>query len=61
MRFHKLGLKQEILRAIEEYGPGNVAFVRMEATTTLIGGQPFSMQNLREVNHVAREKGLLLD
>src|SRR5271157_2084921 len=29
--------------AIAEAGPGNVSFVRMEATTNLIGGQPFSM------------------
>jgi tryptophanase len=27
--------------------PGNVSFVRMEATTNLIGGQPFSLENLR--------------
>ena len=33
----------------------NVAFIRMEATTNLIGGQPFSMQNLRDVNAIARE------
>jgi tryptophanase len=35
--------------AIQEAGKENVSFVRMEATTNLIGGQPFSMQNLREV------------
>jgi tryptophanase len=32
----------------------------MEATTNLIGGQPFSMQNLREVNEIAKKHGLLL-
>ena len=38
------------LKAVfEEYGSEGVAFVRMEASTNLIGGQPFSMQNMREV------------
>ncbi len=50
----------KLRKAIEEVGPENVAFVRMEATTNLIGGQPFSMQNLREVNEVARKNGLLM-
>lgn len=36
-------------RAVREFGPERVAFVRMEATTNLIGGQPFSMENLRAV------------
>ncbi len=38
---------------IGEYGAGKIAFVRMEATTNLIGGQPFSIANLREVRAVA--------
>jgi tyrosine phenol-lyase len=50
----------KLKRAIAEHGPENVAFVRMEATTNLIGGQPFSMQNLRDVKTVAKEHGLLL-
>ena len=33
--------------AIDKAGPANVSFVRMEATTNLIGGQPFSLANLR--------------
>lgn len=38
------------LKAVfEEYGSEGVAFVRMEASTNLIGGQPFSMQNMRDV------------
>ncbi len=50
----------KLRKAIEDVGPENVAFVRMEATTNLIGGQPFSMENLRKVNEVARKYGLLM-
>jgi len=39
--------------AIEKYGADKIPFVRMEATTNLVGGQPFSLQNLREVKKVA--------
>ncbi len=38
---------------IKEYGPKKISFVRMEATTNLIGGQPFSMANLKEVRQIA--------
>jgi tryptophanase len=38
--------------AIDKAGPKNVSFVRMEATTNLIGGQPFSLANLREVKEL---------
>ncbi|MFY9218719.1 MAG: beta-eliminating lyase-related protein, partial [Tepidanaerobacteraceae bacterium] len=34
---------------IQEHGPDKIAFVRMEAGTNLIGGQPFSLENLAEV------------
>ncbi|TLN00177.1 tryptophanase, partial [bacterium] len=46
--------------AIEEYGPEHIAYVRMEATTNLIGGQPFSLQNLREVKAMAGSFGIPL-
>jgi tyrosine phenol-lyase len=39
-------------QAIETYGPKQIAFVRMEATTNLIGGQPFSLCNLRQVREI---------
>jgi tryptophanase len=44
----------------KEYGKDHVAFVRMEASTNLIGGQPFSMQNLREVKKIAEENDTML-
>lgn len=40
---------------IDKHGPAKISFVRMECTTNLIGGQPFSMQNLREVSALARK------
>jgi tryptophanase len=45
---------------IKQHGRKNVAFIRMEATTNLIGGQPFSMQNLRDVEKIARKNGILM-
>ena len=38
--------------AIKEHGVDKIPFVRMEATTNLIGGQPFSMANLRAVKEL---------
>lgn len=43
-----------------EYGAERVAFVRMEASTNLIGGQPFSMQNMRDVKKVCEENGTMM-
>jgi tryptophanase len=46
--------------AIDEAGPANVSFVRMEATTNLIGGQPFSLENLRQVKALVEPLGIFL-
>ncbi len=45
---------------IAHQGVHNIPFVRMEASTNLIGGQPFSLANLREVRQIAREHGIPL-
>jgi tryptophanase len=45
---------------IKTWGVDNVAFVRMEAGTNLIGGQPFSMANLKEISGICKDKGLTL-
>ncbi|MCK9562841.1 MAG: tryptophanase [Bacteroidales bacterium] len=45
---------------ITKYGKGKIAFIRMEASTNLIGGQPFSMQNMRDVHKIAKENGILM-
>ncbi len=39
--------------AVKKYGVEHISYVRMEATTNLIGGQPFSMKNLRDVREKA--------
>jgi tryptophanase len=43
---------------IAEYGASNIPFVRMEATTNLIGGQPFSLGNLKAVREIAKAHGI---
>ena len=43
---------------IDRYGAKNIPFVRMEATTNLIGGQPFSLENLRGVRAMAQANGI---
>jgi tryptophanase len=51
---------RQLLDVIRKYGKDKIAFVRMEATTNLIGGQPFSMANLREIRRICSEHGLML-
>jgi len=45
---------------ISRWGAENVAYIRFEAGTNLIGGQPFSMANLREVAAIAKEHNILV-
>ncbi len=45
---------------IAKAGKDNVSYVRMEAGTNLIGGQPFSIANMREVRKVCDDHGLLI-
>lgn len=45
---------------IEEHGAEKIAFVRMEAGTNLIGGQPFSLENLTKVSEVCNKHNLIL-
>lgn len=46
---------QKFKDVIKKYGVDKIPFVRMEATTNLLGGQPFSLENLREVKKIASE------
>jgi len=45
-------------KAIATYGAEHIPFIRMEASTNLIGGQPFSVANLRQVREVAQRHGI---
>lgn len=45
---------------IANNGSDKIAFVRMEAGTNLIGGQPFSLKNLKDVKAVCKEHNILL-
>jgi tryptophanase len=46
--------------AMAEAGTENIAFVRIEAGTNLIGGQPVSLRSMREVSAFCKQHGLLL-
>ncbi|HKM17153.1 MAG: tryptophanase [Firmicutes bacterium] len=50
----------KLRRAVEEHGAGRIAFVRMEAGTNLIGGQPFSLGNLEQVKALCDQFGIPL-
>ena len=45
---------------IQQHGSDKIAFVRMEAGTNLIGGQPFSLENLSDVRKLCSQHGILL-
>jgi tyrosine phenol-lyase len=46
--------------AVKTYGAEKISYVRMEATTNLIGGQPFSLENLRQVKEMATKYNIPL-
>jgi len=45
---------------IEKHGADNIAFVRIEAGTNLIGGQPVSLKNMQEVRKICDTYGIML-
>ena len=49
---------EKLDKVIQETGVENIPFIRMEASTNLIGGQPFSLQNMREVRKIADKYGI---
>ena len=51
---------EKVKNAIKKYGKEKIAYIRMEATTNLLGGQPFSMENFKEVKKLCDEYGILL-
>lgn len=51
---------EKLEETIKHHGASNIPFIRMEASTNLIGGQPFSVQNLRDVRAMADKYGIRL-
>lgn len=49
---------QKLEQVIQEKGAGKIAFVRLEAGTNLIGGQPVSLENIKAVSDVCRKHQL---
>lgn len=45
---------------ISKHGAAKIAYVRMETGTNLIGGQPHSLANLREVSGICKKNGIML-
>lgn len=50
----------KLVALVEEVGADRIPFVRMEAGTNLIGGQPISLANMRAVREVCTRYGLKL-
>lgn len=51
---------EKLERRIRELGADQIAFIRIEASLNMAGGQPFSMENLREVKCIAKREGIPL-
>ncbi len=47
-------------KVISDYGADKVGFIRLEASTNLIGGQPFSLANMREVKAIAKKHDIMM-
>ncbi|MCL2579377.1 MAG: tryptophanase [Oscillospiraceae bacterium] len=48
----------KLKEAIARLGKDNISFVRIEAGTNLVGGQPVSMANMREVTGICKAAGI---
>lgn len=51
---------EKLEELIREVGAERIPFIRMEASTNLIGGQPFSLSNLMDVRRIADKYGIML-
>ena len=49
----------KVQNLINKVGAENVAYLRLEAGTNLIGGQPISYQNMKEATELAKKHGIL--
>lgn len=51
---------EKLKKVIARESPLNIPFVRIEAGTNLIGGQPLSLENMKEVSKICKQNGILL-
>ena len=51
---------EKLKALITKHGAEKIAFVRLEAGTNLIGGQPFSLQNMKEVHTICKDFGIMV-
>ena len=49
----------KVRACIAKEGADNIAYMRLEAGTNLIGGQPISYENMKAATDIAREHGIL--
>ncbi len=49
----------KLRESVDRNGAENISFVRVEAGTNLVGGQPVSMKNMREVSKFCKERGIM--
>ena len=49
----------KLTKCIEKNGAEKIPFIRMEASTNLIGGQPFSIRNMMDVRKIADKYGIM--
>ena len=49
----------KLTEAVNRLGAENIPYVRMEAGTNLIGGQPISIQNMRDVTAVCKKHNII--
>ena len=49
----------KVKACIEKEGAENIAYMRLEAGTNLIGGQPISYENMKEATDLAKKHGIV--
>ncbi len=49
----------KVKACIEKEGAENIAYMRLEAGTNLIGGQPISYENMKEATELAKQYGIM--
>ena len=49
----------KVKACIEKEGADNIAYMRLEAGTNLIGGQPISYENMKEATELAKANGIV--